>query len=61
MEWIRVSEKLPKNGIEVLVCTEKGLIDFDIYEYEHEDWKFNSKYHKNTVIAWMSLPEPIKE
>ena len=47
------------NG-EVLVCKKDGTIDFDIYDFMRDDWKFNSKHHKNKVIAWQPLPEPYK-
>ena len=60
-DWIPCSKRLPENGVEVLVCKQDGILDFDIYEYEYEDWKFNSKNHKNTVTAWQQLPEPYKE
>ena len=46
---------------EVLVCREDGTIDFDIYDFAQDDWKYNSKHHKNKVIAWQPLPEPYKE
>ena len=59
--WIPCSERLPEDSVEVLVCKQSGILDFDMYEYQYEDWKFNSKNHKNTVIAWQPLPEPYKE
>ncbi len=43
---------------EVLVCREDGTIDFDVFDFMEEDWKFNSKHHKNKAIAWQPLPEP---
>ena len=46
---------------EVLVCKEDGTIDFDIFDFMYNDWKFNSNHHKNKVIAWQPLPEPYKE
>lgn len=46
---------------EVLVCKEDGTIDFDVFDFMDEDWKFNSKHHKNKVIAWMPLPQPYIE
>lgn len=46
---------------EVLVCREDGTIDFDVYCFMYEDWRYNSKHHKNKVIAWMPLPAPYTE
>lgn len=46
---------------EVLVCKEDGTIDFDVFDFMYEDWKFNSNHHKNKVIAWQPLPQPYKE
>lgn len=46
---------------EVLVCKEDGTIDFDVYDFMDNDWKFNSNHHKNKVIAWQPLPAPLKE
>lgn len=45
---------------EVLVCKEDGTIDFDVYDFMDNDWKFNSNCHKNKVLAWQPLPEPYK-
>lgn len=45
---------------EVLVCREDGTMDFDVYDFMYDDWRFNSKCHKNKVIAWRNLPEPYK-
>lgn len=46
---------------EVLVCKEDGTIDFDVFDFMNEDWKFNSNHHKNKVLAWQPLPEPYKK
>lgn len=43
---------------EVLVCKEDGTIDFDVFDFMNEDWKYNSNHHKNKVLAWMPLPAP---
>lgn len=45
---------------EVLVCRADGTMDFDVYDFMYDDWRFNSKCHKNKVIAWRNLPEPYK-
>lgn len=45
-------------SMEVMVCREDGTIDFDIFDFAKDDWKYNSNNHKNKVIAWMKLPEP---
>ena len=58
--WIPCSSgKFPTD--EVLVCREDGTIDFDVFNFMYEDWKFNSNHHKNKVIAWQPLPQPYKE
>ena len=58
-EWIPCSERLPKVGVNVLVCD----IDNDIYLTHMSPYKsFYDEfcdYIKN-VKAWMPLPEPWK-
>ena len=62
MEWIPVSERLPKEGKQVLVCNDFG----DIYIAEYETfsdgegrWCESVGYRcLYGIVAWMPLPEP---
>lgn len=68
--WVFVSERMPKNNEDVLVCYEDGhvetayyYIDADIYPSEYEDCCETGWYNCNEdfmynqdVIAWMPLP-----
>ena len=62
-KWIPVSERLPEEEQDVLICNEKGDIEIssgskstevDDFIWYTSGWKFGK------VIAWMPLPEPYK-
>lgn len=58
--WVPVSERLPKEGMAVLVwCPERKNIYCACYE-EKQWWIFGAYFKKIEldVIAWMPLPEP---
>jgi len=50
-QWIPVSERLPRRGQKVLVCT-KEIIAID--SLEQLGWRV----YRDDVIAWMPLPKP---
>ena len=62
--WIPVSESLPEEGKQVLVCDDGGFI----YTAEGEtrsdgewQWYESAEYRPvDDVMAWMPLPEPWK-
>lgn len=66
IEWIPVTERLPEEKREVLICTSGGSIY--IGEYEKSTWADGSgtwteslEYLMiHTVVAWMPLPEPYR-
>lgn len=50
-QWIPCSERLPRRGQKVLVCT-KEIIAID--NLEQIGWRV----YRDDVIAWMPLPNP---
>ena len=65
--WIPVTEELPEVGYCVLVTriTKNGDMYIKIASYQEECWMDDTdKYgepNSDTVIAWMSLPQPYSE
>ena len=64
-EWIPVSERLPDEETDVLICNLNGdvTISRGSYSTEMKDvfiW-YTSGWTFGKVIAWMPLPEPYKE
>ena len=55
--WVPVSERLPEEGTDVLVCGIYGDITLvrDFFTHYTIGWGFD------LVKAWMPLPEPYKE
>lgn len=63
-QWIPCSDRLPEEGIEVLITTEGNQVY--ISEYEMIDgrpfwYDFFEYVTIREVIAWMPLPEPYKQ
>ena len=59
-EWIPVSERLPEEGVSVLVCVKtQGGISQYVSERFHD--KYWSALCGMTPIAWRPLPEPYKK
>lgn len=63
--WIPVSERLPEEESDVLVCNANGDIELSrgSYSTEIKDdfiW-YTSGWRFGKVIAWMPLPRPYKE
>lgn len=56
--WIPVSERLPKEYAQYLVCFETG--ECYVYWLEDSDWS-RSVSEKEGILAWMPLPEPYRE
>ena len=61
--WIPCSERLPDNGVAVLVWTGENNFKVWLAEYSKymETWTLAGNYvplRKNAVIAWMPLPGP---
>lgn len=61
-KWIPVSERLPEEGVQVLVTDDAGglaTIDVDCGYFDEEYGRFEW-FHSQNVTAWMPLPEPWK-
>lgn len=63
--WISVHKALPKDEVDVLVCSDTGNIEVSCgsrsTEIEDEFIWYTSGWIFGKVIAWMPLPEPYKE
>lgn len=61
-EWIPVTEKLPEEETDVLVCSDEGNIEVCrgsmSTEFPGEFIWYTSGWRFGDVIAWMPLPEP---
>ena len=64
-EWIPVTERLPEEGLTVLIFTESGDIEFGQRDENKWEWLAESISDYWTraeeVIAWQPLPEPYEE
>lgn len=68
-QWIKCSERMPEDFIDVLVCTEEFQIHEGfrlVYGDGNSVWKlycYNKIYENEVVIIthWMPLPEPPQE
>ena len=54
-KWIPVTERLPEDGIQVLVCTKHGKL-FPAHS-KYGKWRVSGSV---TITHWMPLPEPPK-
>lgn len=62
-EWIPVSERLPEDGVAVLITTENEEVYIDQVitdPYKERYFQSNTGYDNFQVIAWMPLPKPYK-
>lgn len=57
MQWIPVTERLPKNETRALVTFEDGFVAAT--EYYDNGWDLWAD--SGDVVAWMPLPEPYRE
>jgi hypothetical protein len=69
-EWISVKERLPEDGVLVLVCNDDGHMMIAKHESEVFDWYYKytnydfdiwENEEQGPVCYWMPLPEPPKE
>lgn len=71
-KWISVEERMPEDGVNVLVyaigCNEPSVIAMSnhihsMYGYNIEGWRAPWQYffHEYKITHWMPLPEPPKE
>lgn len=68
--WIPVEERLPEDGIFVLVCNDDGRMMIAKHETETYEWYYKytnydfdiwDNEEQGPVCHWMPLPEPPKE
>lgn len=64
-KWIPCSERLPEEGLTVLICAEGGEIEFGQLTKYGWEWLAESIAgywtEAEEVIAWQPLPKPYKE
>lgn len=64
-KWIPVTERLPEEGLTVLILAENGQIEFGQRDENKWEWLAESIADYWTeaeeVIAWQPLPEPYEE
>ena len=59
-QWIPCSERLPTEGVNVLVTTPWKQIFIAWLDYDDGEW-ITYEVNDKKIIAWMPLPEPYKE
>ena len=61
--WISVEERLPEDGIDVIVYTDRcgGNVEYAYYRYDICAWFKDCILLIYNVTHWMPLPEPPKE
>lgn len=68
--WIPVTERLPEDGVFVLVCNDDGHMMIAKHETETYDWYYKytnydfdiwDNEEQGPVQYWMPLPEPPEE
>lgn len=64
-KWIPASERLPEEGLTVLILAENGHIEFGQRDENKWEWLAESISgywtEAEDVIAWQPLPEPYEE
>lgn len=63
MEWIKVEDRLPENGVEVLACFYNNVQTMPCWVDRYGDWFQVNRILPitNKITHWMPLPEPPKE
>ena len=61
-EWISVKERLPENGVKVLVYSSENKNDYEIGAYS-DTYRgfFVRQFCYENITHWMSLPRAPKE
>lgn len=69
-EWISVKDRMPEDGIFVLVCNDDGhmmiakweseVVRWE-YKYMNYDWDVWDEEEQGPICYWMPLPEPPEE
>ena len=58
--WIPVTERLPKNGVPILICGDGNVVEQGFFDDEYGYW-YDWGGNRTFVHHWMPLPEPPKE
>lgn len=58
--WIPVTERLPEDGVPVLICGDQNAIDIGTYFSEFGHW-YDWNSIRTFVHHWYPIPEPPKE